>query len=279
MRLVEPAARAWRALTDAALAAGHTLKATSLFDSYRPFDVQEHIFRQRYTRNLLRGRPSRVWQGKRWFQRPGTAVAAAPGTSNHGFGLAVDTGEEIDGDAGTESIDRATLEWLIANEFQFGFSHELQSEAWHIRYCSGDQIPAAVLAYEGGVDMTPEELLRFRMGSPGMGVEPRPIGDWFKDAYATGRKVDQLVASAAAEATRDAAMLAAIQALAVGGGVDAAPIVAAVREEAARTRQLVTELQARVAELEEQLELLRPAQPVPAELSAVQPEPDGLVPA
>lgn len=150
VRLVAPAARAWRALTAAALAAGHVLKPTSLHDSYRPYEVQERIFRQRYTTDYLAGRPFKSWNGQRWYQRPGTAVAAVPGTSNHGWGLAVDTGEERDSDIGTESLDDPTLRWLLDNEERFGFSHEVQSEPWHVRYFAGDDIPQAVLAYEQG---------------------------------------------------------------------------------------------------------------------------------
>lgn len=149
VRLVAPAARAWRALTAAAQKAGYTLKATSAVDSYRPYDVQERIFRQRFTTTPT-GRTSRYWQGRTWYLKPGYALAAVPGTSNHGWGLAVDTGEELDGDPGTESLSRRTLNWLIANAGAYGWSWEVQSEPWHIRYVAGDNIPAAVLAYERG---------------------------------------------------------------------------------------------------------------------------------
>lgn len=152
VRLVEPAARAWRAMTAAAAKAGHVLKATSATDSYRPYADQERIFRNRYTTTYLAGRPTKRWQGRIWYQLPNTAVAAVPGTSNHGWALAVDIGEERDGDAGTESIDQGTVNWLVAHADEFGFSAELQSEPWHWRYFAGDAIPAAVLAYEANND-------------------------------------------------------------------------------------------------------------------------------
>lgn len=155
VRLVAPAARAWQAMCAAARLEGHILKASSLMDSYRPYTVQERIFRERYTTTVLRGRPSRMWNGRRWYQKPGTAAAAVPGTSNHGRGLAVDTGEENDGDAGTESLDNPTLAWLLRNEERFGWSHEIQSERWHLRYWAGDSIPAAVRAYEAGLAPAP----------------------------------------------------------------------------------------------------------------------------
>jgi hypothetical protein len=148
VRLVAPAARAWRAMCAAALAAGHTLKATSVADSYRSYAVQESTFRARYSTSHLANRPTAWWQGRTWWLRPGMATAAVPGTSNHGWGLAVDIGDELDGDAGTEAIDTATVNWLVANAARFGFSGELQSEPWHWRYYPGDTIPPAVAAYE-----------------------------------------------------------------------------------------------------------------------------------
>lgn len=148
VRLIEPATRAWRAMCAAALKAGHVLKATSLADSYRNYQQQVNTFTTHYSLDPIVGQPTKRWDGHTWWLIPGKSVAAVPGTSNHGYGLAVDTGEERDGDTGTESIDAATLAWLVANEHLYGFSHELQSEPWHIRYCDGDDIPAAVLAYE-----------------------------------------------------------------------------------------------------------------------------------
>lgn len=137
IRLVEPAARAWKAMQAAALADGVVLKATSTVDSFRPYAVQEKIFRQRYTTTPLRGRPSRSWEGARWYQKPGTAAAAVPGTSNHGLGLACDV-----------VLGPGVLDWLVAHELSFGFSHELVEEAWHVHYFTGDAIPALVLAHE-----------------------------------------------------------------------------------------------------------------------------------
>lgn len=147
-RLIEPAARAWRALTAAAQVAGHTLKPSGPFDSYRPYDVQERIFRQRFTTTPNGSSTRRTWNGQTWYLRPGCALAAVPGTSNHGRAIAVDVGEETDGDTGTESISRPTLDWLLANEERFGFSHEVQSEPWHIRYFAGDWPPQAVIDHE-----------------------------------------------------------------------------------------------------------------------------------
>lgn len=157
--LVSPAARAWKALAAAALKAGHVLKPSGAWCSYRPYDEQVRIFLQRYQTTPIRmgdGKyHTRTWNGRTYYQKPGTAAAAVPGTSNHGWAITVDAGEERDSDAAAEPLDNATLAWLLANEQRFGWSHEIQTEPWHIRYWSGDQIPKAVLDYERSLHPTP----------------------------------------------------------------------------------------------------------------------------
>jgi len=148
--LVEPAARAWRALCASAKVGGHTLKLSGAASGYRTIDQQVTLFRQRFTTSPVSS-TVRIWQGRRWFLRPGVALAAVPGTSNHGNAIAVDVGVELDGDTGTESIDAGALEWLLGNASRFGWSWEVQSEPWHLRYYPGDLVPVAVLAYERDV--------------------------------------------------------------------------------------------------------------------------------
>jgi hypothetical protein len=75
-------------------------------------------------------------------------------------------------------------------------------------------------------------------------------------AQADSAKLDALAAAAAADETRDVAVLAAIDALASAGGIDAAPIIAAIREEAATSRQAVIDLQAVIATQEATIERL-----------------------
>jgi LAS superfamily LD-carboxypeptidase LdcB len=121
----------------AALADGiRPFKPTSRADTYRTYQEQVALFTSRYTMTPLPGRPSKVWEGRRWWQKPNTAIAAVPGTSNHGLGIAVDIADA--------SGDR--LDWLEANALTYGFSWEFTSgaEPWHIRYYRGDDIPPAV---------------------------------------------------------------------------------------------------------------------------------------
>jgi hypothetical protein len=221
VRLVEPAATGWRALTAAAFAAGHTLKATSTMDSYRPYEVQERTFRQRYQLTPTGNTDTRVWQGQTWYRRDGYAPAAAPGRSNHGWGLAVDTGEERDADTGAESLDAATLTWLVAHELDYGFSHEIQVEPWHIRWYMGDVIPPAVRAFVEGDDMpsaneVAKAVWAYPISSPSLGSGPRPAADWLKDALVLRQQLTPALAEilAAAKDAGDATVVLAPEALA-----------------------------------------------------------------
>lgn len=142
------AARAMRALVAAATAAGIQVRATG---TYRSYDQQVALFKSRYTTDRLPGRPWKVWEGRTWWQRPGTAQAARPGTSNHGLGLAVDFAEERDGDPQVESISPRFHRWLVKNAAAYGFVSEVPNEPWHWTYSTGDAIPQAVLDFERSV--------------------------------------------------------------------------------------------------------------------------------
>ena len=143
--LAEPAARACRALVAAAEARGFKVRSTG---TYRTYKQQEQLFLSRYTTKELPGRPTKKWNGVTYWQLPKTAMAAVPGTSNHGWGLAIDMAEELDGDTQPESVSPVFVKWLIKNARTYGFSAELQSEPWHWRYVAGDKLPDAVLAWE-----------------------------------------------------------------------------------------------------------------------------------
>lgn len=125
VRLIDPAARAWVALVHAAEEAGHYLKVGWPTASYRPHEDQVRLFVDRYTPHRLWAPGRKKWNGRWWSKKKGVAAAAVPGTSNHGWGLAVDIGEERDGDGGTESLDPVTLAWLAKNAHRFGWSWEV----------------------------------------------------------------------------------------------------------------------------------------------------------
>lgn len=142
-RMHHLASRAMRAL----IAAYPPFTETST-GTYRTYAQQVTLFSQRYTTNRIPGRPTKVWNGQTWWQLPGVAMAAVPGTSNHGLGLAIDFAEQLDGDPAPESISAEFVAWLCQNAATYGYSAETQSEAWHWRYVAGDQVPAAVIEFE-----------------------------------------------------------------------------------------------------------------------------------
>ena len=120
------AADAYINLHSSALKADIDLEPTSDVDTYRRYSVQLGAFLHRYDNTPRKGLPKR-FQGRLWWLKPGFAGAAVPGTSNHGWGLAIDL----------KNCNQKTLEWLYVNADKHGFSWEDQSEPWHIRYYKG----------------------------------------------------------------------------------------------------------------------------------------------
>ena len=94
-----PAAQAWQGCVEAARADGIDLTVT---DSYRTFDQQVDLAERK-------GLYSKV------------ACGATPGTSNHGWGLAVDV----------DVTAPQTLDWMRANGHRFGFVEAVPREPWH----------------------------------------------------------------------------------------------------------------------------------------------------
>lgn len=134
------AADAYEAMDAAANAEGIDLSPTSQADTYRSLETQEYGFYQRHTDNpnkkLLKQKP-RIYKGKAWYLKKGMAPMAVPGTSNHNLGIAIDIA----------NASGKRLEWMLKNAQRFGFSWELQSEPWHLRYVAGDVTPEAVKSW------------------------------------------------------------------------------------------------------------------------------------
>jgi LAS superfamily LD-carboxypeptidase LdcB len=155
------AARAFAALVSDAGNRGLPLTFT-YGGCYRTYDDQEKLFRQRYTVSPIAGAARKWWQNQWWYLRPGNATAATPGTSNHGLGLAIDTAFDTDPTDGLGPDDAASIVshpmfgWFMQAVGYYGFSFELQSEPWHIRYVAGDAIPQGVLDFEGVVIGQPD---------------------------------------------------------------------------------------------------------------------------
>lgn len=158
------AARAWRALVDAARReAGLPLTYTYGGD-YRSYASQEALFRTRYTPGGPGG-GCKSWNGQLWCKKSANlATAAVPGTSNHGWGLAVDSAWDDDLADGVGPDDATAItshpgwKWLLANAHRFGWSWELQSEPWHLRYVAGNSLPPAVLQFENPTPQPPPPI-------------------------------------------------------------------------------------------------------------------------
>lgn len=91
-------------------------KPLTITDSYRPYAVQERIFRQRYTTARVTGIDPRRWLGQTWWRLPGTAAAAVPGTSNHGWGQAIDFGARVNVGGSDEH------KWMVQHAPAFGWT-------------------------------------------------------------------------------------------------------------------------------------------------------------
>lgn len=148
-------ARSWRAFHAACLiSTGVTLTAVSAGDAYRTFTSQETLFYQRYTTTYIAGTSTKTYLGQTWYLKLGMAMAAVPGTSNHGWGLALDTAEWTG--AGVKGISSSVAwQWILANAGTFGFSWEAQSEPWHLRLYTGDVPTQRVIDYENSNNPTP----------------------------------------------------------------------------------------------------------------------------
>lgn len=155
MRGIEPsgkmhhlAANAWNAMFHRAAQEGVHLANVG---SFRSYDSQYALFMQRYVKGDSgdHRRIFRTFQGAKWMLKPKMAPAASPGTSNHGWGLAIDAcllinGKKVGIGAKVPGKGFTGVDWLMAHAHNYGFSWELQSEPWHIRYVAGDNVPQAV---------------------------------------------------------------------------------------------------------------------------------------
>lgn len=157
------AANAWKALKAAAAAEGVELKPTSAGDLYRSYESQLKVFLERYTKEP-NGNSTRTFEGVKWYKKSEKlASLAAPGTSQHNSGLAVDVH--------TASGER--LKWMVANCRKFGWSWEVvPEEPWHIRYTQGDNVPEAVKAW---MDANPAEVCKAgEVAAPAEQPKPAP---------------------------------------------------------------------------------------------------------
>ena len=161
-------ARAWWAMVDACMkATGVTLTCTSIHDAYRTYQIQlsawltrmEPVSYATYLVTSSKRRGKFIYGGhKYWRLRPGMAKPATPGTSNHGWGLAVDVCELL-GNGSVRGISSSPAwAWLKQNLRRFGISWEWVEEGvedWHIRLWVGEAATEAVLQFEANDPTSP----------------------------------------------------------------------------------------------------------------------------
>lgn len=87
IRLTKAYARAWFQLATKAALAGVKLTPNS---GYRSGASQRSLFTTNYTTTPNGSSDVRRYDGKTWYRRPGKPSTAPPGTSNHGWGNALD---------------------------------------------------------------------------------------------------------------------------------------------------------------------------------------------
>ena len=155
------AARAWKALV--AECGKNGLPLTFTYGGmYRTYNEQVTLFKQRYVPFVqyeANGNQTsrKWWNGAWWWKKRGVASAAVPSTSNHGWGLAIDTAFDTDPTDGLGPDDAAGItrhpkwSWFVSIVPSYGFSWEDQSEPWHIRFVAGDVMPAKVIQFEQGL--------------------------------------------------------------------------------------------------------------------------------
>lgn len=137
--MYSPAADAFNRLYETAEAAGIYLADVG---DYRPYDKQLALFNDRYRDTPQDRKPvvTRQWKDKTWYLRKGCAPAGVPGTSNHGYGLAIDLAEK-DKKGQVISLTTKTQKWLCINAPANGFylqgndPKSPEFEVWHWQYC------------------------------------------------------------------------------------------------------------------------------------------------
>jgi hypothetical protein len=155
--LLPAAAASFERLLTASVVDARPLTGTeAAIEAYRPLSDQESLFTARYQTTFCVFKPGkvdrRVWNGVPHWRKPGMAAAAIPGTSNHGFGTAVDF-QNLGGQGGPGHT------WMTHNAPAHGWSNAeglSVGEPHHWVYVSGgDQLAGTVIQEED--DMTPDQ--------------------------------------------------------------------------------------------------------------------------
>lgn len=138
-RLLKQVARQWNAMRAAALQEGLVLLPMPN-GSYSSLAAQEQNFRANYQQcapNESTAPAALSWQGHDWILKEGARPAAVPGTSDYGWGIAIDV-----------ALDRYGLlkQWLLKHAVNFGFDWPHAAQAGRLRYFAADEQPPLLTA-------------------------------------------------------------------------------------------------------------------------------------
>jgi LAS superfamily LD-carboxypeptidase LdcB len=147
-QLEKHAATAWNCLQLAAYFNALTLNQVG---AYRNYAQQLALFNARYSTTDMGRKPqvTRIWQGKKYYLKPGMSPCATPGNSDHGWGLAIDVANC--------SVSSPICKWLLGDGFatcealKYGFTWAVSDpknpnfEPWHLQYVTGDTWTQATL--------------------------------------------------------------------------------------------------------------------------------------
>lgn len=128
-RLFHLAAKQWNRMRLHALRAGLVLLPVSEADTYRSLETQIRLFVSRFDPVDMKSPGCVEWAGRYWLLKSGKTMAALPGESAYGFGLAVDV-----------ILDRGgrVVSWLREHAEHYGFCWRDQSKPLHLLYFKGD---------------------------------------------------------------------------------------------------------------------------------------------
>ena len=159
------------AFVEAAKAAGIPIvPIPGASSAFRPYRQQVALFLSRYTLEPMPGsRSSKVWEGRRYHLRPGMAMAATPGSSMHGWGLAIDFMRE-----GGRAITLAERRRLREIGRPFAVVDTVSSENWHFAVVNADMAagftPPAPPQVETPLDVQASQMRVLSLGMVGMDV-------------------------------------------------------------------------------------------------------------
>lgn len=150
-QLFYKAAAAWDAMCEAAKAEGLEF---SHVGALRPLKEQIALFESRYSVKATKRVPqvTRTYKGKTFFLKEGMAPAGTPGTSNHGWGCAIDVAAIVNKKLVALGSSQKHVDWLVGNAHSFGWSWEVADpknpnfEIWHMICFDCDKLPTEILA-------------------------------------------------------------------------------------------------------------------------------------